>query len=381
MSEKVYIFGDEFGTSTLHQNDVKNITHFVYAAIVVKESNLDNARTIQEEISKVFFKGNPIKSNSKILKNEKKRIEILEYLTQNLNFIIYLLVVDKEKLSKDTGGLRFKEVFYKYFRGIFVSQINNNFSEFEIFMDNLISEKYSSELKNYIKQNYQNNFFEQYHISDDKDEPLIQLADLIAGSYGRVFNASFISNNSEEIFNALKPITPNITFFPDKLDNKTFVVNPEKEIDSEVYVIVRNDAIKIYDAAVDEVSKAILDYLLWHQKVLPFKYAETYEIINALKYNSGKTLSIENLRIIVKELRFKGVIIVSSSSKSGYKLAVNKSDVHIYFTHYLNYILPMLKKIEIANAVFVNKTVGDFIPLADMKELQGLVESLKVNQL
>ncbi len=378
MSEKVFIFGDEFGTSTLNQNDVKNITHFVYAAIVVKESNLDKAREVRDSISQNFFYGNPIKSNSRVLKDEKKRIEILEYLIKNLNFIIYLLVVDKEKLSKDTGGLRFKEVFYKYFRGIFVSQINNNFSEFEIFMDNLISEKYSSELKNYIQQNYQNNFFEQYHISDDKEEPLIQLADLIAGSYGRVFNASFMSNNSEEILYTLKSITPNITFFPDKVDNKTFVVNPDKHIDSEVYEIVRNDAIKIHDTFDDDVSRAVLDYLLWHQKVLPFKYAQTYEITNALKYYSGKELSIENLRIIIKELRFKGIIIVSSSSTSGYKLAVNKSDVHTYFTHYLNYILPMLKKIEIANGVFANKTVGDFIPLSDMEELKNLVETLSI---
>lgn len=378
MSEKVYIFGDEFGTSTLNQNDVKNITHFVYAAIVVKESNLVKAREVRDSISQNFFYGNPIKSNSRVLKDEKKRIEILEYLIKNLNFIIYLLVVDKEKLSKGTGGLRFKEVFYKYFRGIFVSQINNNFSEFEIFMDNLISEKYSSELKNYIVQNYQNNFFEQYHISDDKDEPLIQLADLIAGSYGRVFNASFMSNNSEEILYTLKSITPNITFFPDKFDNKTFVVNPEKQIDSEVYEIVRNDAIKIHDTVADDLSKAVLDYLLWHQKVIPFKYAQTYEITNALKYYNGKELSIENLRIIVKELRFKGIIIVSSSSTSGYKLAVNKSDVHTYFTHYLNYILPMLKKIEIANGVFANKTVGDFIPLSDMEELKNLVETLSI---
>lgn len=27
MSEKMYIFGDEFGTSTLNQNDVKNSTY------------------------------------------------------------------------------------------------------------------------------------------------------------------------------------------------------------------------------------------------------------------------------------------------------------------------------------------------------------------
>lgn len=376
MNEKVYIYGDEFGTSTLKNNDVKNITHFIYTAIVVKESNLENARKVRDEISSKFFYGNIIKSNSKILRNEETRLEVLDYLKSNLNFIVYLLIIDKEKLDKEKGGLRFKEVFYKYFQKIFVSQINNNFSNFEIHMDNLINEKYQIELKNYITQNYQNNFFEKYHIADDKDEPLIQLADLIAGSYGRVFNVSFLSDKSEDIFNLLKPVTANVAFFPYKDDTNTFNKEEEKKIDKEIYGIVRKDALKIYETENDIIIKSILEYLLWYQKVLPYRYTQTYEIINALKHNTGKVITIDQLRLIIRDLRYKGAIIVSSSSKSGYKLPVNKNDVYIYFSHYLKYVIPMLKKVEIANSVFMNKTVGDFIPLQEMHELKNLVETL-----
>ena len=376
VSEKVYIYGDEFGTSTLKSNDVKNINHFVYAAIVIKESQLEKAKNVRDEMSKKFFKGNVLKSSSRILKNEQTRLEVLDYLTNNLKFIVYLLVIDKEKLDKEKGGLRFKKVFYKYFQNIFVGQIKNNFSDFEIYVDNLINEKYQIELKDYIAKKYQNNFFENYHISDDKEEPLIQLADILAGSYGRVFNAAFLSDSSESIFNILNPVTANTSFFPYKEGNKLFVANEEKKIDEELYSIVRNDAFEILENENDIIIKSVLEYLLWHQKVMPFRYAQTYEITSALKHNTGKELSVENLRAIIKKQRFKGVIIVSSSGKSGYKLAVNKSDVHIYFSHYLNYILPMLKKVEIANSVFMNKTVGDFIPLEGMNELKSLVETL-----
>jgi len=247
MSEKVFIYGDEFGTSTLKSNDVKNITHFVYAAIVVKESQFHNAIKVRDDISKKFFKGNILKSNSKILNKKKDtRLEVLDYLIENLNFVVYLLVIDKTKLDKEKGGLRFKEVFYKYFQKIFISQINNNFTDFEIHMDNLINDEYQIELKNYIAQNYQDSFFEKYHISDDKDEPLIQLADIIAGSYGRVFNTAFITDNSEAIFNKLKPVTGNVSFFPYKEDSKIFVTNEEKKIDEEIYNIVRNDALDVF---------------------------------------------------------------------------------------------------------------------------------------
>jgi len=374
--EKVYIFGDEFGTSTLKNNDIKNITHFIYSAIVIKESNIHQALKVRKDLSNLFFKGQILKSSSKVLRNEETRLKVLDYLIKHLKFVVYVMVIDKEKLHKEKGGLRFKEVFYKYFQKIFIGQIDNNFTEFEIFMDNLINEKYQIELKNYITQNYQNNFFEKYNISDDKEEPLLQLADILAGSYGRVFNASFMSDKSEDIFNTLKPVTGNIAFFPYKRDNKVFLINNENKIDEELFGIVRKDAIEIYESETDIIKNKVIEYLLWYQKVMPFRYAQTYEIINTIKYNAGKEVSIDNLRNIIKELRFKGIIVVSSSSRSGYKLAVNKSDVHTYFKHYLNYILPMLKKIEIANSVFLNKTVGEFIPLQEIDDLKKLVETL-----
>lgn len=379
MSEKVFVFGDEFGTSALSQNDVKNITHFVYAAIVVKESKIKDALEVRDYISENFLKGEVIKSNSRALKKIDTRIKALDYLTKNLNFIVYAFVIDKEKLSKDEGGLRFKEVFYKYFQRIFLSQVNNNFNDFEIHMDNLINEKYQIELKNYLNQNYQNNFFEKYNISDDKEQPLIQLADLIAGSLGRIFNNDFKTERNEEIVNLLFPIIPKIVFFPPKEDNISTKENKDLKIDKEVFNIVRNDAEKILDNEIDNVIQCLLDMLLWNQRILPNNFIQTYEIVNNIKLNTGKETSIESLRLIIRDLRYKGVIIVSSSNKSGYKLAVNKTDVSIYFTHYLNYVIPMLKKVEIANNIFMNKTVGDYIPLNEMNELKNLVNSLSDN--
>lgn len=378
MEEKVFIYGDEFGTSTLKSNDTKNITHFVYAAVVIKESNLDKAKEVRDFLSINYFYGKEIKSSSRIFKkNPQQRLEILDYLVNNLNFIVYLFVIDKEKLDKDKGGLRFKEVFYKYFQRIFLSNLNNNYNDFEIHMDNLINEDYQIELKNYLAEYYQNNFFENYNMSDDKNEPLIQLADIIAGSYGRVFNKSFYSEISDNILEILKSKTANVAFFPFEQSSNIFNFKQEIKIDEEILNIVSSDASEILLKNDDLIINDIIEYLLWNQKVNPFQYAQTYEIIGAVKYNTGKILSIESLRTIIKELRFKGMIIVSSSSKSGYKLAVNKADVYTYFKHYLNYIIPMLKKVEIANSIFMNKTVGDFTPLEEMNELKELVSTLK----
>lgn len=379
MVEKVFIYGDEFGTSTLKSNDVKNISHFIYVAIVIKDSNKRIAQEVRNHISETFFKGQIVKSSSKLLKKNNSRIKALEYLIKNLNFVTYVLVIDKEKLNKEQGGLRFKEVFYKYFQKIFLSQIKNNYSDFEIHMDNLINEKYQIELKNYLAKNYQDNFFEKYNISDDIDEPLIQLADLLAGSFGRVFNSSFISEKSDELIDLLTKNTSNISFFPAKDELERANLGEELDVDIEIYTIVRDDISLIFEIEKDEIVRNVLEYLLWNQKILPSIYMQTHEIIANVKQNVGKELSVENLKIIIRDLRYKGAIIVSSANRSGYKLAVNKTDVYVYFGHYLKHVIPMLKKVEIANSVFMNKTVGDFIPLNQMDELKNLVNSLTSN--
>jgi hypothetical protein len=375
--EKVYVFGDEFGTSALKENDVKNITHFVYSAVVIKESNIERARKVRDEISNIFLFGNKIKSSSKALKDDKRRLDILKHLTANLNFTIYLLVIDKNELSKEVGGLRFKEVFYKYFQKIFVGLINNNYHDFKIFMDSIISEEFAIDIKSYLSENIADSLFDKYEMSNDVKEPLIQFADLISGSFGRVVNLSFDSSIRDEIFEILKTNIIKTSFFPTKEKTSSQKLHiEENEVDEEIYNIVRDDALNLMEIDNDEIHKEVLSLLVNHQKISPKHFVYTYELITTIKHLLGKDISTENLRIVIRDLRYKGIIIVSNTNKGGYKLAVNKNDVYLYFNHYLKYVLPMLQKVEIANNIFKSKTVGEFIPLEDMNNLKNLVESL-----
>ena len=377
--EKVYVFGDEFGTSTLNNNDVKNITHFVYSAIIIKESNLDNARRIRNEISNKFLSGNKIKSSSRALKNDIKRLDILNYLVKNLDFTVHLLVINKDELSKEQGGLRFKEVFYKYFQKIFIGLINNSYHDFKIVMDSLISEDFHSDLKSYLASQISNSLFDNYEMSNDLNEPLIQFADLISGSFGRIVNPSFDSNIKDEIFSILKSRIIKTSFFPKKDKTIHFKKHQESEIiNKEIYNIVKTDAENLLDKDNDLIHKHVLSQLLTYQTISPKHFVYTYELVNSIKYYLGKDISTENLRIVIRDLRYKGIIVVSNTNKGGYKLAVNKNDVYQYFNHYLKYVIPMLQKVDIANSIFKSKTVGEFIPLEDMDSLKKLVESLTV---
>lgn len=376
--EKVYVFGDEFGTSALSNNDVKNITHFVYSAIIIKESNLEKARGIRDEISNTFLSGNKIKSSSRALRNnDKKRLDILTHLVNNLDFTIHILVINKDELSKEEGGLRFKEIFYKYFQKIFIGLINNSYHDFKIVMDSLISENFHEDLKSYLANQISNSLFDNYEMSNDLNEPLIQFADIISGSFGRIVNPSFESEIKDDIFNILKPRIIKTSFFPAKDKSSHFKKQVNEEvINEEIYSIVKSDAEALLEKDNDTFHKHVLSQLLTYQKIAPKHFLYTYELINSIKYFLGKDISTENLRIIIRDLRYKGIIIVSNTNKGGYKLAVNKNDVFQYFNHYLKYVIPMLQKVDIANSIFKSRTVGEFIPLEEMDSLKKLVESL-----
>jgi len=376
--EKVYVFGDEFGTSALSNNDVKNITHFVYSAIIIKESNLEKARKVRDEISNNFLSGHKIKSSSRALRNnDNKRLDILSHLVENLDFTIHILVINKDELSKEQGGLRFKEVFYKYFQKIFIGLINNSYHDFKIVMDSLISENFHTDLKSYLASQISNSLFDNYEMSNDFDEPLIQFADLISGSFGRIVNPVFESPIKDEIFSVLKPRIIKTSFFPPKDKSSHFKKYEKAEvINEEIYNIVKTDAEDLLEKDSDTVHKHVLSQLLTYQKISPKHFIYTYELVNSIKYYTGKDISTENLRIVIRDLRYKGIIIVSNTKKGGYKLAVNKNDVFQYFNHYLKYVIPMLQKVDIANGIFKSRTVGEFIPLEEMDSLKKLVESL-----
>jgi hypothetical protein len=374
--DKVYVFCDEYGTSTLKQNDVKNITKFVYCSVIIKESSLEKAKEVRNYISQELLFNKKIKSSSKALQNIERRLNCLKKLYSDLNFVTHFLIVDKEKLQQDQGGFRFKEVFIKYFQKILFAEINNKYDDFEIYMHHTISRDFGLELKDYLTRNINSSLFKNYNFSSDDDEPLIQFSDLIAGSFGKCFNSEFPADVRNEIFDVIKPNIVDVIFFPPENKTKIKKSISVKNIDEDIYAITRKDAIEKLEKEQDNLKKALLEQFLWHQKVAPSKYIQTFEIINYLKYHFNKDISTEAIRFLIRDLRFDGVLIVSANHKSGYKLAVNSLDIYEYFNHYSKYILPMLKKIQIANDIFTHKTVGEFKPIENFDDLNLLLSAL-----
>jgi hypothetical protein len=376
MEEKVYIYGDEFGTSSMNLQAQNEVSHFVYSAIVVSESNLNKAYEVRNYISKNFFQGQKIRSKSRAVKKIDKRLKALQYLSNNLDFKIYTVVVDKSKIESE--GLQIKEVFYKYFQKIFASNIISDYQLFEIYVDELISEQYKQEMYSYLNKHLSiQSLFSNYKMVDDKDEVLVQLADLVAGSLGRVFAHSHYIKEASDIIDALiGKMTP-----PEYFPYRYQIPSASKSVNSPSGLVTRfviNDVV----AYINQNSKSdpkvdLLKFLYFCFRINPNQLVDVHSIQSSLS-RLHKNITVEQIRTLIRDLRYDGILVVTAAGRSGYKLAKDESDISAYFNHYLNYVKPMLRKMEVASNKLKKLDVDNH--LMDSQEFLLLKQLINVSE-
>lgn len=367
--KKAKIYIDEFGNTHLDLSKKGTFSHFVYTSVIISEDQEEKARELRKEICHKFRLGPNIKSNNLGDKKYfKRRLDILKYLVENLDFTIDTLIIDKSKIDNEKGGLMHKQVFYKYFQKLFVGKYNEIYDSYEIFADK-IGEEFVSELERFIMQNaIKPDLFNpdrSYELADDvKDEKLVQIADIIAGSLGKIFCSSHSSERMDEIYEILHtrltiqyhPFQSNYQIHTTEEDEKMNMLI--KKLSGEVLEQYITNA----NYKKDHLQIRLLDYLSLHNRMSPFRLVPSYEIVDYLK-NFTLQMSEERLRTIIRDLRYEGLFIISHSGKPGYKLASSYEDIIQHFNHFMRYIVPMLEKIKAINQKMANTSFNDVNPL------------------
>ena len=295
-----------------------------------------------------------------------RRLAALYELITGLDFTIDVLVIDKAKLE-GADGLKHKQVFYKYFQNLFVTKYSSRFKSFEIIADK-VGESFKYELQQYVRTNgIQTDLFNpdrSFHLKDDyTEEPLLQLADIVCGSIGKIFCSSHSETRAKELLNALHSRT-SVDFFP--YNQRIFLPSIEnKDIDNQIATVTLNlitDFITNNPLKTQVEYVRLIEYLILYHDIDQNKLISTYEIVRYLEqFYPG--ITEDRVRLLVRNLRYEGLFIVSHSGKSGYKLAANYNDIEEYFNHFLKYVIPMLQKIKILNESVSLSTFNKINPL------------------
>lgn len=354
MAKQILAYADEYGNNSF--DFTKQGTHFIVASVIINQDEKEYIETEVENIRKQFFQKGEIKSQ-KVTDNHHRRLNVLNELVK-LNFNIYALVVDKQKLYGE--GFKYKESFYKYLNGLLYKELYKAYPKLKLYVDEHGGNNFLLSFKKYVQKNHIRDLFEgsEFETGDSKNSAIIQVADFVAGTLGRCYDLSKNITHKEKFLEVLKPRLSSINHFP-----KPYYVlksesqdNAASEFDSEISRYSINLALDFIDNTkpksqeeIDQINCVKL-LLLHHDVFGAKKYLSAKELISHLDIGRNKRLKDQQFRSsVIGRLRDHGVLIASSSKgdKKGYRLPTSAHDLLKFLEHGNSLVLPILHRIQI----------------------------------
>ena len=375
--KQVIAFADEFGNNSFKFSSES--THFIAAAIIVNIEDLDEFYNGVENIRGKYFQTGEIKS-SKIKDNHTRRKIILNEIVK-LKFNVYSVVVDKTKLYGE--GFKFKKSFYKYLNGILYKELYKSFPQLELKVDEHGGNEFMLEFKEYVKQNHIRTLFEgsDFFVSESKEELGVQVADLMAGTLGYIYDEHKKSSFSDSFMEIISDKIISINHFP-----KLYKTNEYTEFSTDEF----------YNQAISDLSlRSIFDYLdttssdtqliqdsinflkvlvRYHESNHYKNYTTAQEFIEHLNVNRESKLSKEQFVNMVGSLRDKGILI--ASSREGYKIPTSNQEIKKYVQHGNSIVLPLLRRINVCREAILLAT-NNSLDILDEPEFETLKDIIK----
>jgi hypothetical protein len=382
LSKKIgYI--DESGDKSILFEKGGVTTFFVVSAIIIDEHSVNKVRNGFIEIAKKHTQAPEIKSNAKAFRNIENRLNLLKDLS-SLDFRIYSIIVDKRKIFENSG-LQFRDSFFKYVNGLLDSELYNYFPYLELISDEHGSEKFMTGFIKYVEENHkQTELFRgpEFKFENSLNEPLIQLADFVAGSIAKCYEPDKIQPRSQEIIDVLDKKILHLREWPE-LPPKLFrkIEDEDEKFNHELvdFIFFRiNEFIEFNQKTTDpEIKNQLicLYYLIYRFKKDPYSYSYSDEIIeriNIRKINLTKRIFRKN---VIGKLRDNKILI--TSSQSGYKIPCCKGDIIRFYNNYSTKIIPMIETIGKTDTLVKSVTFGK-INLLESNEYETLNKLIKV---
>lgn len=382
-------FIDEYGTNSFDFDKPNISTHFIVTAIIVDKSKQSEILKQIEAVRKKYFQTGEIKSKT-IANDDNRRLKILNEIAKS-DFHIYSVVVDKRELTGQ--GLKYKESFYKFMNGLVYSELYKSFSELEIIADEHGRNDFMLGFVKYVKNKHIPNLFGgAFMFEKSPENVLIQVADFIAGTFARCFDATKISARKDDFLRTLDGKITYIAFFPPKKDPLEFLPKTkEKGFNPEIASL----AIRLAETFINEKQKskeqsekdqvACLKILILYVKAVNYqRFITTFELMNHLNVGREEPISEQYFRTrVIAKIRDWGCIIASASNgaNKGYKIPTSESDIHRFVSHDKVIIVPMLNRLSKCRMKIKLATKND-IDILDKPEyatLRKIVDAYQTN--
>lgn len=370
--QQITAFVDESGNHDLNVDKPGTSSLFVCAALIVKNTDLDQATAGAVEIQKRHFSGSELKSSG-IGSNHKRRLNVLADIA-TLPIGYYASIIDKARIHKDSG-LRFKPSFYKYMSRMLYERLLQGISSLHIIADEHGSPEFMDSFTGYLQSKAMPSLFTSWthEFRDSVNTPLIQVADIIAGTLTWCFDTSKDCEAFREQFlTSLQLKELGVELWPRRVEPiSKNVPSTASDWDSRIRTICQNAIVQFIDKhATDDDDKrrmqvATLRHLLFLNEHANADNRTIYSggLISHLTWLGFEKINDRTLRVsVIGPIRDEGVIIAGDNN--GYRLAMSASDVERYVRHDRTIVEPMLSRLVKARALLKTGTTNLYDMLA-----------------
>lgn len=324
--------------------------------------------------------------SSSIGAKDGRRLHIVRDLSK-LDAFVIAFCAKKAEIDKGTG-LEFKKSFIKFFASALYRRVTRCSDDLSVVMDEHGGGQFQGELKAYLDKKHGQDLFSavRFGFADSKDNVLLQVADVFAGSLARIYDENKRSERSNELREALRDRV-SVTLWPSGREISSL---PDAEYANEDDERIRQYCVRRAEEYLasaerrpddrDEVARVIfLDALLAHHTLGdPGSFLSTPVLKREISGRLGEQISDHRFRSgVVAKLRDADVII--SSCAKGYRIPSSVRDVLEFASFANSQIPPMVSRIGRARKGIKEATLGrvDILADADLGQLLSIVESIE----
>ena len=377
MQQPVFAFIDEYGDPNLSTELPGTTDHYVIAAVMVEPAQHMELDAGVERVRKRHFQTGEIKS-SKVGNNWIRRGRILDDLLE-LPFRVHLVVIHKDRIHRDSG-LQFKRSFLKYIHGALYRRLFLSINDLRVIADEHGSREFMEGFREYVRRKHIPNLFQDADVwfENSRAQPLIQLADFIAGSVGHALRSGAGVPSNEILRRLGSHLLTFVEWPPVVRPFYTAATDPDRALDDLVREYSFNRAAAFIgenedsDDFATQCQVEVLRYLhFFCQFIDEHEYVPAKRLLTVVESSGGGEISEHFFRSqVIAVLRDKGILI--ASSPSGYKIPVTVADMHRFVEQANQVIGPMLYRLNLARDALMTTSNGR-LDILEAPELQHLV--------
>jgi len=386
--EDTIAYVDEFGTPSLdvEKDGVTNL--FICAAVLLRPDDKNEAIAKVEQLSKDHFGGSEIRSsNIKGRRADKRRLKVLDALA-DIPFAYYALVVDKRHVQPNSG-LAYKRSFYKFFHKLLCRRLTAPCMGISIVADRLGDLEFMEGFRDYVERNIKPDLFStfEFRFDDWQNEPLLQVADLIAGTLGKINDPDHRTDASDTFRQKLAGKRIAELVWPpywNRADALDYLQEPDaSQWDTQIAQACLNKVRAFMQGHTDgepeicEMQRMVLGRLLQQRFLGPEGKESVYTktLIRMLGDSGFVDLSEQAFKAkVIGGLRDQGFIL--AGTPLGMRLAMTWADIRDYLNHTDTIIGPMLSRLAAARETVKMATHNglDILANPEYHRLGALVE-------